>query len=131
MHRLLVVDDELDVCDFVKSFFEERNYEVVTALDGEDAVKILKRYKFDVVLLDVKMKKMGGLETLKGIRAIGNSVKVIMVTAVDDETKIERACELGACRYITKPLVLEELERVVNEVAKHNVKVSPKGKKDA
>lgn len=118
MIKLLVVDDEVDVCDFVKNFFEERDYTVFTALDGEEALRVVKRQKPDIILLDIKMKKMDGVETLKKIRDIDKDVNVIMVTAIDDRDKMESAYKLGAKDYITKPLVLEELERTVYERSK-------------
>lgn len=121
MYRMLVVDDEVDVCDFVKHFFEERNYSVTTAFDGEQAVRLVRKHKFDVILLDMKMRKMDGMEALKKIRELDATVNVIMVTAVNDTDKMEEACKLGACRYITKPLILEDLEDAVYEKTKRIV----------
>ena len=108
MTKLLVVDDEIDVCDFVKSFFEERDYTVFTALGGEEALRVVKRWQPDIILLDIRMKRMTGIETLKKIREFDKHVDVIMVTAVEEKDKIDAAKALGACKYITKPLVLEE-----------------------
>ena len=113
MIKILVVDDEMDVCDFVKSFFEERDYRVYIALNGFDALRIVKSEKPDIILLDIRMKQMDGIEALKKIKAIDEDAKVIMVTAVVEQDKIDTACKLGACRYITKPLILEELESAV------------------
>ena len=109
MRKILVVDDEIDICDFVKTFFEERDFKMFTALSGDEAIKILKREKPDIILLDIKMKGMDGIETLKKIRGIDKSVKVIMVSGVEDRDRMEAARKLGASKYITKPLVLEEL----------------------
>jgi len=113
MIKILIVDDEIDVCDFVKNFFEERNFKVLTALNGSEGIRLLHREKPDIVLLDIKMKEMDGIETLKRIRKIDKKIKVIMVTAVEDEDKMEAASRLGAYKYIKKPLVLEELESAV------------------
>ena len=118
MIKMLVVDDELDVCDFVKNFFEERNYIVFTALNGEDALRITKTQKPNIILLDIRMKKMDGIETLTKIREIDKNVDVIMVTAVEDKDKMAAAHKLGAKDYIVKPLVLEELEHTVYEKSK-------------
>ena len=118
MYKMLVVDDEMDVCDFVKHFFEERNYTVATALDGEEAVRIVKNHKFDIILLDIRMRKIDGIETLKRIRTFDSSVNVIMVSAVEDQSKMDEASKLGACQYITKPLILEELESAVYDKTK-------------
>ena len=118
MKKILVVDDEMDICDFVKHFFEERNYEVFTAFGGFDAVRVVKKEKPSLVLLDIKMKDMDGIETLEKIREIDKNVNVIMVTAVEDKDKMKAAERLGARAYITKPLVLEELESTVTTYAK-------------
>ena len=123
MIKILVVDDELDVCDFVKSFFTERDFKVLTALSGEEALRAIRKENPHIVLLDMKMKGMDGLETLKRIRQVDKSMKVIMVTAVDEHSKMDVARKLGVSKYITKPLVLEELEAAVIE--------NTKGVKDA
>ncbi len=118
MRKILVVDDELDICDFVKNFFSERGFEVFTALNGEDALTIVKKEKPELVLLDIKMKGMDGIATLKHLKDIDKNVKVIMVSALEDQDKIEEACKLGACEYITKPLMLDHLEYAVDKVLK-------------
>jgi len=120
MIKILIVDDEIDVCDFVKNFFEERNFKVLTALNGSEGIRLLHREKPDIVLLDIKMKEMDGIETLKRIRKIDKKIKVIMVTAVEDEDKMEAASRLGAYKYIKKPLVLEELESAVAAYARED-----------
>jgi len=118
MKKMLIVDDEIDVCDFVKNFFEERAFRVYTALNGQEALRIVKKEKPHLILLDIKMKGMDGIETLKKIREVNKNAKVIMVTAVEDQEKMENAYKLGACEYVTKPLVLEDLESKVSLHAK-------------
>ena len=115
MHKLLVVDDEHDICDFVKNFFNERGFQVFTALNGEEAISITKREKPEIILLDIKMQGMDGIATLKHIKEIDRNQKVIMVTALEDQDKMDEACKLGACEYITKPLVLDNLEQAVEK----------------
>ena len=115
MPKLLVVDDEKDVCEFVRNFLEERGYEVMTALSGDEALAIAKKEKFALVLLDIKMQGMDGLAALKHLREIDRNQKVVMVTALEDRDKMDEACRLGACEYITKPLALDHLEAVVEK----------------
>lgn len=117
MLRLLVVDDEIDICDFVKNFFKERNFEVLVAVDGQEALDIVKSKKPEIVLLDLRMPGMDGMDTLKEIKKMDKSTKVIIVTAVEDSEKAEEAKHHGAIEYITKPLLLEQLERTVFMVA--------------
>lgn len=117
MLRLLVVDDEVDICDFVKNFFKERDFEVFVAHSGDDALKKVEAVSPHIMLLDVMMPGLDGIDTLKKLRARDEGVKVIMVTAVEDTAKAERSKRLGAVEYITKPLLLEQLERTVLTVA--------------
>ena len=115
MRKLLVVDDEKDICDFVKNFFQERGYNVLTVLNGEDALKVVRDEKPDLVLLDIKMAGMDGIATLKHLKEMDRNQKVIMVTALEDQDKMDEASRLGACDYITKPLMLDYLENAVEE----------------
>lgn len=115
MTKMLVVDDEIEICDFLKTFFEERNYKVLTALNGETAIKVAEQEKPAIVLLDIKMPGCDGMEVLKRIKSMHPSTKVIMVTAIETREKIEEAIRLGADNYITKPLSLEYLESDVRE----------------
>ena len=113
MYKLLVVDDESDICDFVKSFFKDRGFQVSSASNGEDAISVAKKEKPDLVLLDIKMKGMDGMAVLKHIKDIDKNIKIIMVTALEDQDKMHEAYKLGASDYITKPLILDYLEQAV------------------
>jgi len=118
MRKLLIVDDEHDICDFVKNFFQERGYQVFAALNGEEALSIAKKENPELILLDIKMKGMDGIATLKHLKEANKAACVIMVTALEDQDKMNEACRLGACDYITKPLVLDNLERTVERILK-------------
>jgi DNA-binding response OmpR family regulator len=113
MRKLLVVDDEIDVCDFVKNFFEERGIAVLVALNGTEAVSLVQRDKPDMILLDIKMPGIDGLSTLRQIREIQPDARVVMVTALDDKENMDEAYRCGATDYITKPLILDNLEEMV------------------
>ncbi len=125
MIRLLVVDDEKDVCDFVKKFFTERDFDVLTAHNGREAVDSFVHNRPEIVLLDVKMPVLDGLDALRAIRKMDTDVKVIMITAVDDKEKMTEAEKIGVYDYITKPLLLEQLERVVL-IAAEQIKMAGK-----
>ncbi len=118
--KLLVVDNEIDVCNFVKSFFEIRGFRVAIALNGDDALAQLPKEKPDIVILDIMMRTdREGLDFLPRIKQALPSAKIMMITGVDDEKSIEEAKKMGADDYITKPLVLEYLESTVLEKIKH------------
>ena len=115
MNKLLIVDDEVEICEFLKSFFEDRDFKVVIANSGTQALEQVELFQPEVVLLDIQMPGMDGLQTLKKIKELHPKVKVIMVTAVETQEKIEEAMRLGADNYITKPLSLEYLEKDVQD----------------
>jgi CheY-like chemotaxis protein len=86
--RVLIVDDEPPVVEVLKDFFRqfrhENSYETESAKDGAEALIVLLRGKFDLILLDMHMPRMGGLELLKQIRGLGVKVPIIMITANAD-----------------------------------------------
>ncbi|HOE68446.1 MAG TPA: response regulator [Candidatus Omnitrophota bacterium] len=113
--RLLLVDDEIEICEFLKSFFEDRDFQVMTAYSGVQALAKVESFNPHVVLLDIQMPEMDGLTALRKIKEKHPKTKVIMVTAVETQDKIEEAMRAGADNYITKPLSLEYLEKDVQE----------------
>jgi len=113
MIKLLTVDDELDVCDFIKDFFTLRGYTVLVALNGKDALSIVKKEKPKIVFLDIIMPEMNGLEVLKQIKEFDPAIKVLMVSVADDKETKERAEKLGADEFIKKPFSKRYLEEVV------------------
>lgn len=115
MIKMLVVDDESEICDFLKSFFEDRDYKVFTAMDGDAALKVVEKERPAIVLLDIRMPGSDGISALRKIKQDYPATKVIMVTAIETREKIEEALRLGADNYITKPLSLEYLENDVRD----------------
>ena len=113
MPKLLVVDDEIALCDLLRHFFIKQGYRVVMATSGTEALAQVTKEQPDLMLLDVKMPKMSGIEVLKQMRARGDEVKVVMVSATRDDVTINEAKRLGAIDYVTKPFHLDYLEQVV------------------
>lgn len=113
MSKLLIVDDEEDIREFAKHFFQKRGIESDTASGGKDALSILAKGNPDLILLDVRMGDITGVDVLRAMRASGNKTKVVMVTGVEDPIVINELEKLGIVGYVHKPLALEELERVV------------------
>ena len=113
MQKVLVVDDEPEAVDLLREFLTTKGYEVVAASSGEEALRILKQERPRLILLDIRMPVMSGLEVLKQAREIDQEVGIIMVTAVDEENIGREALRLGAFDYIIKPLDLNYLERVL------------------
>lgn len=114
MERILVVDDDVAVCNMLRRhFLLDNSYEIHTAHDGETAVQKVKEVRPHIVLLDIMMPGMGGIDALREIKKVDAAVGVIMITAVADEALAKEALALGAYDYITKPLNFEYLETVV------------------
>lgn len=115
MAKLLIVDDEGDVREFAANFFRRRKINVVTAESGEEALQKIEQEKPDLVLMDIKMSGMDGVQTLENIRKTNQTLKVIMVTGKkpDEDECFTKCQQLGAQAYVHKPLELDELERVV------------------
>lgn len=115
MSKLLIVDDEFDAREFLAKFFRKRKIEVSTVSSGEEALELAEVRRPDLVLLDIKMNGMSGIDTLKAMKEKYKDIKVIMVTGKNsEEDQAMEVCKAyGALDYIHKPLVLDELEQVV------------------
>lgn len=116
MANILVVDDQLGVRRLLYETFREEKYEVVMAANGKDALKSLEEFKPDIILMDMKMPGMNGIDTLREIRSFDKKVSVIMMTAYGDAQNMEQARELGVLHYISKPFDLFELRDHVREI---------------
>ena len=110
MPKVLIVDDEVEVVEFLCNFLRRSNLETEKAVNGEGAIKKFTETNPDWVLLDIKMPDMDGFEVLKEIKKIKPGVNVMMITGRDDKESQGKAKKLGALDYIVKPLDLEELQ---------------------
>ncbi len=119
MPKLLIVDDEMDVREFAQNFFLRRKIDTAIAAGGQEALEIIKKDKPSLVLLDVRMEDMNGLDVLSEIKKIDKNIKVIMVSGVEENDAIDKAKHLGALSFIHKPLVLDELETIVLKELEH------------
>jgi len=112
---LLIVDDELHVRESLASWFTEDGYEAVTASSGKEALSVLGRRHFDVIITDIKMPGMDGLELQRNIHEVDPEVAVILVTAYASVSTAVQALKEGAYDYLVKPFDPEELSRVVEK----------------
>jgi DNA-binding response OmpR family regulator len=112
--KILVVDDEPEVRTLMEHFLTARGYEVRIAENGRVGLQALDTFMPDVVLLDMHMPEMDGLETLKHLVARAPSLPVIMVTVNDDVATTSRLLEAGAADYVPKPFNLDGLEQAIN-----------------
>ena len=106
--KILVVDDEKPISDIIKFNLEKEGYEVVVAFDGEEALEKVEAENPDLIILDLMLPKVDGLEVAKRVRA-KHTTPIIMVTAKDSELDKVLGLELGADDYVTKPFSNREL----------------------
>lgn len=109
MIKFLIVDDEAGVVEQVKELFEMRNYAVVTATSGERALELIKKENPNIVVLDIRMPGISGMDVLREIKKDYPKTSVIMLTGVEDESTRNMAMALGASGYLTKPYSYSEL----------------------
>ena len=113
-NKILVVDDEPDVTAYLKTYLEQHKFQVLTSSTGEEGLSLLLSEKPAVVLLDLRLGEgISGLEVLRRGLAAKTDAQIIVLTAVNDHNVATMALGLGATDYLTKPLLLEELERIV------------------
>jgi two-component system, OmpR family, phosphate regulon response regulator PhoB len=118
MTSVLVVDDDPDVCDLVTYKLEQSGFEVRRAFDGDGALREVARRAPDLVLLDIMMPGISGLEVLERWRSdqATAGIPVVLLTAKAQENDVERGFELGADDYVVKPFSPRELVRRVTAV---------------
>ncbi|SIS72955.1 response regulator [Alicyclobacillus vulcanalis] len=114
-YKVLVVDDQFGIRVLLHEVLQREGYEVFQAANGPSALQIVERERPDLVLLDMKIPGMDGLEILRNIRKLGVDAKVIMMTAYGELDLIHEAMEMGALAHFTKPFDIDELRRTVRE----------------
>lgn len=124
--KILIVDDEKPISDIIKFNMEKEGYETATAFDGEEALEKVESEKPDLIILDLMLPKIDGLEVAKRVRA-KHTTPIIMVTAKDSELDKVLGLELGADDYVTKPFSNRELvARVKANLRRQAVASKPK-----
>ncbi len=111
MVRVLIVDDEKDFCDSLKELLSREGYEVICAYSGREALERIKQEHPQIILLDILMPEMDGIQTLKEIKNIDKQAIVVVITAVREKFAQERMLRLGAVSYMFKPLDVDLLKR--------------------
>ena len=116
MNRILVLDDVSDSANLVKNILEPKGYEIVVFTEEEDALNYVRNHDVDLAILDIKLKKMSGVEVLAELKKIDSSIRTIMVTGYTTMETARKCLKLGADEYCIKPVDNDELEEKVAEV---------------
>lgn len=118
-YRLLVVDDERDICRALEFLLSREGYKVVTAYSGQDALKKIEAEEFDLVITDLKMEGISGMEVLERSLAQRPNLIVIMMTAFGSVESAVQAMKKGASDYIVKPFINEDVKMTVKRLLEH------------
>ncbi len=119
MPSVLVVDDEAAIRESLKDWLMEDGYRVTLAVDGANAVSLVEAHSYDVILLDLKMPGMDGLETMRRIKEISPDAEVLMMTAYASVDTAVQAMKEGAFDYLVKPFDPDEVELQIKKIVAH------------
>jgi two-component system response regulator VicR len=115
--KLLIVDDETDLGELLKDYFQMKGFVVFGTGSGEEAIALLRQEKPEVIVLDMLLKgKLNGIDVLKDAKQNSPQSKVIMLTGSDTVALENEAKRIGVSRYLHKPVTVKQLEEVINEV---------------
>lgn len=118
--KLLIVDDEAGIVEEIRDYFQEEGYAVETADTGKDGIDSIARFKPDVLLLDMKLPDMSGIQVLKTCKESSPKTKIIVNTGYVDQNIIDEAERLGRDVFLQKPFNLEnlkvEIDRLLGDV---------------
>jgi two-component system NtrC family response regulator len=113
--KILIVDDDKNVTFFLEKFLKQKGYTQIQAVTtGEEGLKVVQEGNIKLVLLDIRLPDIDGVEVLRKIKRINKDISVIMITAFPDEKIAKGAIEEGACDYIVKPFDLAYLKASVD-----------------
>ena len=116
--RILVADDEESLLKVIKRFLEKKGFSVETAKDGEKALNLIKKFKYDIIILDIRMPGINGIEVLSKAKNYFPDIFAIIMTAQNTMDNAIEAIKKGAYDYITKPFDLEELYLLIEKITK-------------
>jgi len=122
-YKILVVDDERDICRALEFLLSREGYKIATTHNGQDAVKKIENEEFDLVISDLKMEGMNGLEVLEKALAINPNLIVIIMTAFASVESAVEAMKKGASDYIVKPFINEDVKMTVRRLLEHKTVV--------
>jgi DNA-binding response OmpR family regulator len=118
--KLLVVEDEPKVASFLKQGLEEQNHEITLCNDGKNAIKLAQENQYDVIILDIMIPQMDGLEVAKELRHEGNKTPILILTALGSTDEKVLGLDAGADDYLVKPFEFKELLARLRALSKRN-----------
>ena len=128
MAKILIIDDEENIRFTLEDFFSDEGYEVATAEDYDEAMKIIDLSDFDLILADINLKGKSGIDILEKVKIKKLNCPVVMVTAAPDFDTVSDALRLGAFDYVSKPVQLDLLMHITKTAMKHKTLADEKEK---
>lgn len=116
MERILVCEDEEDLRKIFVDYFQDNEYQVICAADGEEGLKLINSEKPDIMLLDMRMPRLDGYGTLKKLRETNKELPVIVITAYGYICQVIQMMNLGISGYVTKPIDFDKLLEKIKEI---------------
>lgn len=120
MRQLLLIEDEVQVINFLRKGLEEENYNVTIALDGKSGFELAKQNKYDIILLDIMLPDNNGVEVCRQLRESGINTSIIFLTALNSPDNIAYGLNAGADDYVVKPFKFNELFARINAVLRRS-----------
>ncbi|MBU4254910.1 MAG: response regulator, partial [Acidobacteria bacterium] len=115
MEKILIIDDEKGILDLLSMVFRKEGLEVGTAINAERALELIENGDYDLVLSDIKLPKMGGMDVLQAVSSSKPEVPVILMTAYGTIAQAVEAMKIGALDYVVKPFDMDELKIIVRQ----------------
>jgi len=116
MTKVLVVDDDLDMCQIISDILKEEGYSVSSSCKGKDALMKIEKNHYDLIILDYKLDEISGLMVLEKALQMRPSLKVMMISAFGDKSIRTRARELGVGDFLDKPFNIKRLTQAVQDI---------------
>ena len=113
--QILIVDDEPIVRESIRDWLKDAGYEVATAETGEEALEMMKKQDFSVLILDIRLPGKTGISVLREVKAFKPEIKSIIITAYPTSELAAEAKELGAIDYLIKPIAPDDLEKLIQQ----------------
>ncbi len=119
--KILIVDDDIDLCNLICEIIKDEGYSVNKAYDGSSALAILKQDKFDLMIIDNKLGSMSGLNIIESSKDYAADLKTLMISAYGNKTTKDKAAELGVCGFIDKPFNIIYLVSKIKQLLWGNI----------
>ena len=120
-YRILIIDEEERVCVFLSMALAKIGHDVVIAESGEAALECFQKERFDIILTELRMPGMGGIEVIKRIRELDSNTEIIVLTAYAEVNSYLEAMTLGVLEYLLKPIRLDALKKIIDKAISRHV----------